>query len=111
VLDPVPDSVGIAHETIQQTKADIAEAHRLYQLADYDGAAQLLPSVLMRVGGGIDRGNGPPPLHLLEAERVAEQAVSRNAAARALLTTLLAGERKSATPGLRSLATRAGVLQ
>jgi hypothetical protein len=50
-------------------------------------------------------------LHLLEAERVAKQAVSRNAAARTLLTTLLARERKSATPGLRALATRARVGQ
>jgi hypothetical protein len=49
-------------------------------------------------------------LHLLEAERVAKQAVSRNATARTLLTTLLARERKSATPGLRALAARAGVL-
>ena len=47
-------------------------------------------------------------LHLLEAERVAKQAVSRNATARELLSTLLARERKSATPGLRALAARAG---
>lgn len=47
-------------------------------------------------------------LHLLEAERVAKQAVSRNATARALLSTLLARECKSATPGLRALAARAG---
>jgi hypothetical protein len=49
-------------------------------------------------------------LHLLEAERVAKQAVTRNATTRTLLTTLLARERKSATPGLRALAARAGVL-
>jgi transcriptional regulator with XRE-family HTH domain len=49
-------------------------------------------------------------LHLLEAERVAQQAVSRNATARSLLSTLLGRERKSTTPGLRALATRAGVL-
>jgi tetratricopeptide (TPR) repeat protein len=58
------------------------------------------------VGQGDD---GLAVLHLLEAERVAEQAVSRSATARALLTTLLARERKSATPGLRALASRAGV--
>lgn len=50
-------------------------------------------------------------LHLLEAERVADQAVSRNAAAIALLHTLLGRERKNATPGLRTLATRAGVMR
>jgi Helix-turn-helix domain len=49
-------------------------------------------------------------LHLLEAERVATQAVSRNTMARELLVTLLSRERKSATPGLRALAARAGVL-
>ena len=49
--------------------------------------------------------------HLLEAERVAEQAVSRNASARTLLGMLLARERRSATPGLRGLASRAGVLR
>jgi DNA-binding XRE family transcriptional regulator len=52
--------------------------------------------------------DGLAVLHLLEAERVAKQAVSRNATARALLTTLLARERQSATPGLRALAARAG---
>lgn len=57
------------------------------------------------VGQGDD---GLAVLHLLEAERVARQAVSRNATARALLSTLLARERKSATPGLRALAARAG---
>ena len=49
-------------------------------------------------------------LHLLEAERIAKQAVSRNASARALLGMLLARERRSATPGLRGLASRAGLL-
>ncbi|MGH3812561.1 MAG: hypothetical protein ACRDUV_08905 [Pseudonocardiaceae bacterium] len=46
-------------------------------------------------------------LHLLEAERVAEQAVSRNSSARTLLSMLLARERRSVTPGLRGLASRA----
>jgi hypothetical protein len=50
-------------------------------------------------------------LHVLEAERVAQQAVSRNATARTLLSTLLARERMGATPGLRALAARAGVLR
>lgn len=47
-------------------------------------------------------------LHLLEAERVATQAISRNAVACAILTTLLGRERKGSTPGLRALADRAG---
>ncbi|MGH3852198.1 MAG: hypothetical protein ACRDR6_01595 [Pseudonocardiaceae bacterium] len=49
-------------------------------------------------------------LHLLEAERVAEQSVSRNASARRLLSILLARERRGDTPGLRGLAARAGLL-
>ena len=49
-------------------------------------------------------------LHLLEAERVAEQAVSRNASARTLINILVARERRSDTPGLRALAARAGLL-
>ena len=48
-------------------------------------------------------------LHLFEAERVAQQTVSRSSTARALLSTLLTCERKGATPGLRALADRAGV--
>jgi transcriptional regulator with XRE-family HTH domain len=50
-------------------------------------------------------------LHLLEAERVAEQTVSRNATARELLSILLKRERRGVTPGLRGLAERAGLLQ
>jgi hypothetical protein len=50
-------------------------------------------------------------LHLLEAERVTEQAVSRNASARELLSTLVKRERRGVTPGLRALAARAGLLQ
>jgi len=48
-------------------------------------------------------------LHLLEAERVAEQSVSRNVNAHKIISTLLARERRSATPGLRALAGRAGL--
>lgn len=46
-------------------------------------------------------------LHLLEVERVARQAVARNATARRLVGELLARDR--GTPGLRALAARAGV--
>lgn len=49
-------------------------------------------------------------LHLLEAERVAVEAVHANVQARALLLDLLAKERRAATPGLRPLAERAGLL-
>ncbi|MFR9780287.1 helix-turn-helix transcriptional regulator [Micromonospora sp. MS34] len=49
-------------------------------------------------------------LHLLEAERVAAEVVHANVQARALLLDLLAKERRAATPGLRPLAERAGLL-
>ncbi|MFD2764280.1 helix-turn-helix transcriptional regulator [Micromonospora eburnea] len=49
-------------------------------------------------------------LHLLEAERVAAEAVHANVQARAILLDLLAKERRAATPGLRPLAERAGLL-
>ncbi|MEV4827732.1 helix-turn-helix domain-containing protein [Micromonospora sp. NPDC049257] len=49
-------------------------------------------------------------LHLLEAERVAPETVHTNFQARMLLVDLLSKERKAATPGLRPLAERAGVL-
>ncbi|MBV9013617.1 MAG: hypothetical protein JO272_16525 [Pseudonocardiales bacterium] len=49
-------------------------------------------------------------LHLLEAERVAEQTVSCNASARTLISILMGRERRGDTPGLRGLAARAGLL-
>ncbi|MFY1674963.1 helix-turn-helix transcriptional regulator [Plantactinospora sp. WMMB334] len=49
-------------------------------------------------------------LHLLEAERVAPESVRVNVQARALLLDLMSRECRSATPGLRPLAERAGLL-
>ncbi|WP_244298757.1 hypothetical protein [Micromonospora cremea] len=49
-------------------------------------------------------------LHLLEAERIAAEMVHANVQARTLLLDLLAKERRAATPGLRPLAERAGLL-
>nr|WP_177215423.1 helix-turn-helix transcriptional regulator [Actinokineospora terrae] len=48
-------------------------------------------------------------LHLLEAERVAKQAVSRNVGAHEVIRTLLGREQRHSTPGLRALAQRAGI--
>jgi transcriptional regulator with XRE-family HTH domain len=59
----------------------------------------------------VDAANGSlAVLHLLEAERVAPETVHSNVQARTLLQRLLARERRSATPGLRPLAERAGLL-
>jgi hypothetical protein len=49
-------------------------------------------------------------LHLLEADRVAPQVLRFNVAARTLLSHLLDREQRAVTPGLRPLATRAGLL-
>ncbi|MEU8390376.1 helix-turn-helix transcriptional regulator [Micromonospora sp. NPDC048843] len=49
-------------------------------------------------------------LHLLEAERTAAEVVQANMQARELISDLLSKERRSATPGLRPLAERAGLL-
>lgn len=49
-------------------------------------------------------------VNLLEAERVAPQALRYNVIVRELLREMLKRERRSATPGLRPLAKRAGVL-
>ncbi len=49
-------------------------------------------------------------VNLMEAERAAPQALRYNVIVRELLREMLKRERRSATPGLRSLAKRAGVL-
>lgn len=49
-------------------------------------------------------------INLMEAERVAPQIVRYNHVARDILRTLLKRERRTATPGLRAVATRAGVI-
>ncbi|WBB72613.1 hypothetical protein O7602_23345 [Micromonospora sp. WMMD1128] len=49
-------------------------------------------------------------LHLLKAERVAAETVHANVQARAILLDLMTRERRAATPGLRPLAQRAGLL-
>lgn len=47
----------------------------------------------------------------MEAERVAPQVLRFNVLARDIIRGLLGRERRSATPGLRAIATRAGLLQ
>jgi transcriptional regulator with XRE-family HTH domain len=50
-------------------------------------------------------------INLMEAERVAPQILQYNFVARDIVRGLLRRERRSATPGLRALATRAGLLK
>jgi hypothetical protein len=109
-----PTNIAIHELAVHVALGDSRAALRIGESLDTDA----MPAVLLgrrsqvhlelgwaSVGQGDD---SLAVLHLLEAERVAKQAVSRNATARGLLNTLLARERKSATPGLRALAARAG---
>jgi DNA-binding XRE family transcriptional regulator len=111
-----PTNIAIHELSVQVALGDSQTALQLGQRIDTDS----LPAVLRgrrsqvhlelswaSVGQGDD---SLAVLHLLEAERVAKQAVSRNVKARSLLTTLMSRESKSATPGLRALAARAGVI-
>lgn len=111
-----PTNIAIHELAVQVAFGDSRTALQLGQRIDTDA----LPAVLRgrrsqvhlelgraSVGQGDD---GLAVLHLLEAERVAKQAVSRNVEAQALLTTLISRECKGATPGLRALAARAGVI-
>jgi transcriptional regulator with XRE-family HTH domain len=50
-------------------------------------------------------------INLMETERVVPQVLRYNFLARDILRSLLKRERRAATPGLRAIATRAGVLQ
>jgi hypothetical protein len=50
-------------------------------------------------------------INLRETERVAPRVLRYNIVAREILLELLKRERRSSTPGLRALATRAGVLR
>jgi transcriptional regulator with XRE-family HTH domain len=50
-------------------------------------------------------------INLMETERVAPQILRYNVVAREIIRELLKRERRSATPGLRALAARAGVLR
>lgn len=56
------------------------------------------------------RADAEAVVNLLEAERVAPQTLHYNVLVRELLREMLKRERRMATPGLRSLAQRAGVL-
>jgi DNA-binding XRE family transcriptional regulator len=112
-----PTNIAIHELAVQVALGDSRKALRLGETIDTDGLPTVLRGRRSQVHlelGWASVGQGDDSLavlHLLEAERVAKQTVSRNATARALLTTLVSRERKSVTPGLRALASRAGVLQ
>ncbi len=111
-----PTNVAIHEVSVQSRLGAVKEAAQIAEAIDTDALPAVLHGRRSQVHlelGWAAAGHGDDAvavLHLIEAERVAEQAVSRNASARSLLSLLLARERQSVTPGLRGLAFRAGVL-
>ncbi len=111
-----PTNVAIHEVSIQSRLGNAKETAQVAEAIDTDALPAVLRGRRSQVHlelGWAAAGHGDDAvavLHLIEAERVADQAVSRNAAARRLLSLLLARERRSVTPGLRGLASRAGVL-
>jgi transcriptional regulator with XRE-family HTH domain len=112
-----PTNVAIHELSVHVALGDTKRAQRTSTAVDTDALAPVLRGRRSQVHldlatAAVDHGDdGLAVLHLLEAERVASQAVSRNKTATRLLTTLLSRERRTATPGLRALASRAGVLR
>jgi hypothetical protein len=111
-----PTNVAIHHLSVQSRLGNAKLASQLGETIDTDSLPAVLRGRRAQVHlelGWAAAGHGDDSLavlHLLEAERVAQQAVSRNASAGTLLGMLLARERRSVTPGLRGLALRAGLL-
>ncbi len=112
-----PTNLAIHQLSVHTRLGSVKRAMQLGATIDTDGLPTVLRGRRSRVhlelswAAAKQADDALAVLHLLEAERVAEQAVSRNASARKLLSVLLARERRGATPGLRGLAARAGLLQ
>jgi transcriptional regulator with XRE-family HTH domain len=110
-----PTNIAIHELSVHVALGDSRTAARLGESVDTDALPVVLRGRRSQVhlelawaaaGEGAD---GVAVLHLLEAERVARQVLSRNVTARSLLHKLLARERVGVTPGLRALAARAEV--
>lgn len=112
-----PTNVAIHQLSVHARLGSAKQAMELGATIDTDGLPTVLRGRRSRVhlelswAAAKQADDALAVLHLLEAERVAEQAVSRNASARKLLSILVKRERRGATPGLRGLAARAGLLQ
>lgn len=112
-----PTNVAIHQLSVATALGDASEAQRLGERIDTDRLPAVLRGRRSQVHidlaqAAADHGSDAVAvLHLLEAERVARQSVSRNAAARGVLVTLLGRERQGTTPGLRALARRAEVVR
>ncbi len=111
-----PTNVAIHQLAVQSRLGNAKEAARVAEIIDTDALPVVLrgrrSQVHLELGWAAagQHDDTLAVLHLLEAERIAEKAVSRNASARTLISILLARERRSVTPGLRGLASRTGLL-
>ena len=101
------------------TAAELGDAGEAIAKAEYVDVAALPAGLLSRRAQvHIDmawaytqrRADAEAVVNLLEAERVAPQTLRYNVLVRELLREMLKRERRTATPGLRALALRAGVL-
>ncbi|WP_410646370.1 helix-turn-helix transcriptional regulator [Amycolatopsis sp. cmx-4-54] len=110
-----PTNVAIHELSVAVQLGDVRRSYELGSVLDTDRLPRALVGRRSQVHLDLGRAamgagdDGLAVLHLLEAERVAKQAVSHNANARETIRTLLDRERRNATPGLRALAMRAGV--
>lgn len=111
-----PTNVAIHQVSAAAELGDAQQAISNAELLDTDGMPEGLKSRRAQVH--IDtawaysqhREDAAVIINLMEAERVAPQALRYNVIVREMLRELLKRERRSATPGLRALADRAGVL-
>lgn len=111
-----PTNVAIHQVSTAAELGDAQEAIGKAEMLDTDGLPEGLKSRRAQVH--IDtawaysqhREDAAVVINLLEAERVAPQTLRYNVIVREMLRELLKRERRSATPGLRQLAKRAGVL-
>lgn len=119
-LDPAT-SFGAANVGIHRVSAfvelgDAGEAIRTAGELDLSGLPEMFRerrSVLLidvARAYGQRRNKGAAVLHLLEAERVAEEEVRYNVIVQEMIRTFLKRERRLRTPGLWTLAQRVGVI-
>jgi transcriptional regulator with XRE-family HTH domain len=108
-------NVAIHEISVAVQLGDARQAHALGAALDTDHLPEVLVGRRSQVHLDLSRAatqmqdDGLAVLHLLEAERVAEQAVSRNTNAQEVIRVLLGREQRNSTPGLRALAQRAGI--
>lgn len=116
-IDPVtafcPTNVAFHEINAAYDSGDPVEALRLTDQTDFGGlpfpGRQARTWLDVARSHGLRRNDGSAVGVLLEAERVAPERMRYDRSAHDLVAVLLRRERKSATPGLRSLAQRLGV--